>query len=545
MTKRLSHSAVLFGLAFSVVLVGGLLAYVAATPASASTSLSIATVTSPQTAGSGFVVNVDNATAAASVTLALTTAPSGSTLVCAPSNTAIANASGVTTFNDCVINNPSTGSGDILGATDTSGDSPGSSNPFVVLGPAAKLVFTTEPSATASGGTAFGTQPVVSIEDTTGNVVTTNSSTVTLALAGSPTGVTFSCTSNAPAASAGVASFAGCKINLAGTYSLTATDGTLTVAVSSSIQVSVGPAAQLSFTTEPSNSAVPGTAFSVQPVVSVEDAGGNVVTSGTNSNASVTLALTSAAAGATLACTANSVSASAGVTTFAGCKISPAGRYSLTASASGLSSAVSTGITNGGTTAVTIARSSPTRTASQSSAVFTASVAKVSGTGTLTGSVSYAVDGSAASGCTELPLNSGLAKCTIAFDSPGRYKVTATYGNDPLFNSSSASVTQVVVNRVSPKEIDIFEPSASVSFGSPVRLRVHLYGSCGTVSGKVTVEFAGEAIRSATLVKGVASWRLSAAVEARIRHGKHTLVVLYKGQSLYLSHDQDVVITIT
>ena len=51
-----------------------------------------------------------------------------------------------------------------------------------VVGAASKLVITQEPSATATAGTAFGTQPIVTEEDQFGNVVTTDSThTVTAA----------------------------------------------------------------------------------------------------------------------------------------------------------------------------------------------------------------------------------------------------------------------------------------------------------------------------------------------------------------------------
>ena len=70
---------------------------------------------------------------------------------------------------------------------------------------------------------------MVSIEDAEGNVVTTNTSSVTLAIGTNPGVGALSCTTNPKPAVAGVATFAGCKISLAGTgYTLTATDGSLT-----------------------------------------------------------------------------------------------------------------------------------------------------------------------------------------------------------------------------------------------------------------------------------------------------------------------------
>ena len=114
----------------------------------------------------------------------------------------------------------------------------GTQTETVTAAAASKLAFTTQPAG-AVHPNAFTTQPKVSVEDTYGNVVTTNTSSVTLAIGTNPTsGSTLTCTTNPVAASAGVATFAGCKISLAGTgYTLKATDGTLTAATSNTFNV--------------------------------------------------------------------------------------------------------------------------------------------------------------------------------------------------------------------------------------------------------------------------------------------------------------------
>lgn len=540
MSRRTHRFAALSGITLALTLAGGMLAFVGVAPASAASTLVVTGPASPQATGTGFGVTVSGATASASVSLALTTAPTGSTLTCT-ADTEVANASGVATFTDCVVNDPSTGSGDVIGAMDTV-DIGGFSNAFVVLGPASKLVFTTEPSSSATGGTPFAVQPVVSIEDAVGNVVTTDTSRVTLALAGSPTGAAITCTANPLAATAGVARFAGCAINLANSYTLTASDGTLTVALSSSVDVSVGSAARLGFTTEPSTSAASATAFAVQPVVSVEDAGGNPVSSGADSTASVTLALTSAAAGTSLACKANTVAAVAGVATFTGCSINEAGKYTLTASAPGLASGASTAVTAGGTTAMAFTPSHPVRIPAGSSATYTVTVTAKSGSGALTGTVTFSVNGAAESQCTSLALSSGTAKCTIAFGTACRYKVTAAYGGDPLYTGSSAQVVQVVRNRSLPKEIDTVRPAGSLVLGKAFYLRIHLYGIRGAVSGRAIVRFAGKVVCSAPLSNGVVN---CAANSSLIGPGTHRLVVIYRAQGFYFSHNQALDITVT
>ena len=250
------------------------------------------------------------------VTLAIASQPgSGASLSCTANPVTAVN--GVASFAGCKITGK-VGSY-TLKATDGSLTSATSASFSVTAGAAAQLAFTAQPGGGANGAV-WSTQPKVSVEDASGNVVTTNTSAVTLAIASQPgSGASLSCTANPVTASAGVASFAGCKITgKAGSYTLKATDGSLTSATSSTFSVAVGAAAQLAFTTQPGGGAS-GAAWSTQPKVSVEDASGNVLT--TNSSA-VTLAIASQpGSGASLSCTADPVAASAGVASFAGCKI--------------------------------------------------------------------------------------------------------------------------------------------------------------------------------------------------------------------------------
>jgi hypothetical protein len=217
----------------------------------------------------------------------------------------------------------------------TSGLSSSVSTSFTItVGPATNLAFTTNPSA-STGGTAFATQPVVKVQDAGGNTVTTSSAPVSLSIT-NPAGATLTCTTNPVNAVAGVASFAGCKIDKIGTYTLTAVSSGLTSGVSGSVTITVGAATKLGFTTSPS-STTRNTVFATQPVVAIQDAGGNTRTA---SSASVTLTITTPA-GAILFCPTNPRTTSSGVATFSGCRIDLAGTYTLTASASGLTPAVS------------------------------------------------------------------------------------------------------------------------------------------------------------------------------------------------------------
>lgn len=104
----------------------------------------------------------------------------------------------------------------------------------VSAGAATQLAFSTQPGGGASGA-AWSAQPKVSVEDSGGNVVAGNSSAVTLAIASQPgSGASLACSANPVTAVNGVASFAGCKITgKTGSYTLKATDGSLTSATSS------------------------------------------------------------------------------------------------------------------------------------------------------------------------------------------------------------------------------------------------------------------------------------------------------------------------
>ena len=271
-------------------------------------------------------------TSSSTVTLTLTV-PGTAKLTC-DTNTVVAS-SGVAAFTGCRVDKVNTYTLKAAAGTPT-----GTSSSFTItLGPAAQLAFTTQPSATAASQAAFANQPKVQIQDAGGNPITTDTRTVTIALT-TPNGATLACAPNSQAAVAGLATFTGCKIDKAGTYTLTATDGALASGVSSSVTITAGTANKLAFTSQPSGGPA-ATPFASQPTVNVQDASGNTVTS---SSSLVTLALTMPN-GAVLTCTTNPLAASAGVAAFGGCRVNLPGTYTLTATGTSLTSAVSTSFT--------------------------------------------------------------------------------------------------------------------------------------------------------------------------------------------------------
>jgi hypothetical protein len=221
---------------------------------------------------------------------------------------------GVTTFTGCKLDK--SGSAYVLRARD--GTFSVDSAAFdVAAGAATRLVFTTQPAG-ATGGAAFTSQPVVTAQDAAGNTATRYSGTVTLSIAsGGAAGAALSgCTSTL---SAGVTTFRGCAIDRVGAnYVLAARDGTFSVN-SAAFSVTAGAATRLAFTTQPAG-ATANNAFTTQPVVTAFDAGGNVATGYAGT---LTGSLVAGTGGGALgSCQA---SLSAGVTTFARCKVNKSG----------------------------------------------------------------------------------------------------------------------------------------------------------------------------------------------------------------------------
>jgi trimeric autotransporter adhesin len=312
--------------------------------------------------------------------------------------------------------------------------------------PATHLTFTTQPSD-STGGLAFATQPAVTAQDASGATVTTDTSTVHLAIT-TPGAETFACDTNAIAAVAGVATFAGCNIDVPGTYTLTATDGALTAAVSDSTTITIGPAARVGFTTSPTG-ATSSVAFTPQPVVKVQDLGGNTIVGNTSS---ITLTITTPG-GAILSCTnASPLPAVAGVAAFTGCKIDVSGSYTLHASDGALLPATSAtfSITAAGATKLAFTTSPSASTGG--TAFTTQPVVKIQDTAgnTVTSDASgvtltITTPAGALLTCTNaspLPAVSGVATFTgCNIDLPGTYTLHAADGGLTAATSATVAIT--------------------------------------------------------------------------------------------------------
>jgi hypothetical protein len=252
--------------------------------------------------------------------------PGGGSLTC--TTNPVTASSGVATFAGCTIS--AAGTGYTLSATGGLAHDPATSTAFnVSSGTATQLAFLVQPSAGIAKGL-LAPQPVVVEADSFGRVVTSDSSTVvSVAIGTNPGPGVLSCTSTTSVTLVnGVATFVGCGIDAAAIgYTLSATSGVLTPSTTAAFTIT----GMLVFTTEPGNGTT-STPLATQPVVSVEDALGNVLTGDNATSVSLSITLGTGTAGAALTCTANPVTVVNGVATFAGCQVNLVGTgYKVTA----------------------------------------------------------------------------------------------------------------------------------------------------------------------------------------------------------------------
>lgn len=297
----------------------------------------------------------------------------------------------------------------------------------VTPGTATKLVVTLQPSSSVASGAALSVQPVVKVEDAFNNVVTTDASTVTAKITTGGVSVT----GGTAVAVSGVASFTTLALNaLVGTYTLTFSDGSLTSAVSSSITVTVGAASQLVVTTKPSATAASGVALAQQPVVKVEDSGGNVVTS--LATGSVTAAIYSGAGGAVSA--GASAPISGGVAVFTGLTLTGVVGTTYTLVYSGASLSVVD------TAKVLVGSAQAALSVTSTHGYFGRTVTLTTSGGSGTGSVTFALaSGGTARGCS-------ITGSTLRYASAGTCVVVATKAADSTYLSASSAATTVTIS---------------------------------------------------------------------------------------------------
>ena len=259
--------------------------------------------------------------------------PGGGTL---SGTTPVAAVAGVATFSDLSIDK--LGNSYTLVANATGFTQVTSTSFNIIAGQATQLVFSVQPVTTTAGAT-IAPAVKVTAKDVLGNVATSFTGNVTLAIGTNPGGGTLSGTKTV-AAVAGIATFSTLSIDKSGTgYTLGASASGLSGAASNAFNINAGTLTQLGFTVQPVATTA-GAAITPAVKVAGQDAFGNLVSSFTGS---VQIAITpgSGTSGATLS-GATTVSAAAGQATFSTLSIDKSGLdYKLTATSGVLTSATS------------------------------------------------------------------------------------------------------------------------------------------------------------------------------------------------------------
>jgi hypothetical protein len=211
--------------------------------------------------------------------------------------------------------------------------------PFdIAAGTASELVYLMGPSSSFAGS-AITPAVQVAAEDGHGNVVTSFTGNIAIAIGTNPGGSTISGTTTT-AAVAGIATFSNLSLDKASPgYTLAASASGLTGVTSGTFNILSGAGATLVFVTEPPASTAAGAALAPAIQVAVHDNLGNTAT---DFNGPITIAIGNNPSAGTLSGTVT-VAAAAGVATFSNLKIDKIGvGYTLSASASVLTPATST-----------------------------------------------------------------------------------------------------------------------------------------------------------------------------------------------------------
>jgi len=252
---------------------------------------------------------------------------------------------GVANFGGLTLTKPANGY--VIQATYSLGLNAPMTNSFYVAGQPSKLAVMTQPPADVQAGVDFGLTIVA--EDSNGFVVPTFDDPIELSISTNPNGDGVLTGTNPFGALYGSAAFDALTIDQVGNgYVLQAEDispgTTVTGVLTSSFDVTAGPASQLVFTQagEPVSTAVAGTNFADPSnlVVDAEDQFGNI---NTTYDGPVTIALAHNATGTFVGTL--TVDAVNGVATFTNLEIDTVGTYQLEVTSGSLTDAVSTSIT--------------------------------------------------------------------------------------------------------------------------------------------------------------------------------------------------------
>jgi hypothetical protein len=440
----------------TALLVAGV-GFVGVLPASAAATLSFTSPTSPVAANAAENYTVAFSAAASGDTITLTStnctlSPSGNALIYTTSGT-----SGNATFTGITLSGASTGSCALV-ATDAPTGGTATATITVTPATAHQVVFSTQPASTTPANTVVPF--TVKTEDTYGNLETASIDSVTIT-----SSCTLGGTTTVPEVG-GVANFTTVTFNTVGPCYLTADDTTAVLPTQSSTLVTVtgGAPAKLAYTTAPP-ATVAATATVVATFkVSVEDANGNVDTTGAGATDGITISST---------CLAASVSATAvaGVATFSTVEFATTGACVLTATDTSRVIATATASVQVGTPQAALVVTTKT-------GYLDAPLTLATSGGSGTGAVTFTVANGTATGCT---ITSGALTATTA----GTCIVTATKAAVAPYATGISSATTVTISSA-PKALRV---AGSVTKGKKSVISVTGYNFSGRP--KVTSNVAG------------------------------------------------------
>ena len=379
------------------------------------------------------------------VTIAVASGPGG---LASGSTTSVAAASGVATFSNLVFDT----SGSYTLTVSDSGLTGATTGAISVSPAAASQLVLKQTPTTGTAGQALSPSITAAVEDAFGNVVTSNTSNVTIAVASGPGGLTSGSTTVAQAAS-GVATFSNLVLDTAGTYTFKVTDGSLTAATSGNIVVGTAASSKLVFQQTPTTGTA-GQALSPSITVAVEDTFGNVLTGNTST---VTIAVASGPGGFTSGST-TSVAVTNGVATFSNLVLDTSGSYTFTITDSGFASTTSGNIVVGAATAskVVLEQTPTSGTAGQAlSPSVTAAVEDAFGnvvtsnTSTVTIAVASGPGGFTSGSTTSVAAASGVATFSnLVLDTSGSYTLTVSGSGLTSATTGTISVSPATASQI-------------------------------------------------------------------------------------------------
>ena len=403
---------------------------------------------------------------------------------------------GVASFSGPFLNKPGTGYTLTFTSTPTLTATTATTPAFSVVAAApTKLVSSTTLPTTAGAAIGGAGGVVIQVQDANSNVVTNFSGNMTIALGGTTAGAVLGGTLTVPVVN-GVATFTGLTLNKAfASYTLVATVSSVPslTLTTGTFAITPGAAAQVVVTTPPAPSIATSAAFGL--IATIEDAFGNVA----SSTASVGLSILSGPTGGTLGGTANAAAA-AGVATFSGLNLSPAGTYILGVTSTGLTSTATAPIVVSATGATKLTVTTPT-TPMVAGTPFTVTVTAQSSTSTtdtnFNGDVTLTATGPGAlSGTTTVQAVAGVATftgLTLDTSSATTYTLTAsTLGTTPL----SAATGAITVNPATATQLSVTtQPTspqvAGTAFGLTVTALDQFGNTASSFTGTVTLSLTG------------------------------------------------------